>query len=43
MYHLASLVVQDAFRVLEHLLAPQIEEIVRIRVELEPVLSVVPK
>lgn len=35
-------IVHHAFRVLEHLLPPQIEEVVGVRVELESVLAVVP-
>ena len=35
-------VVQLLLGILEHLLAPQIEEVIRIRVELQPVLTVLP-
>ena len=40
--YLASFIVEDAFRIFEHLLSPKVEEIIRIRVEFEPVLPVVP-
>lgn len=36
-------VVQLLLGILEHLLAPQIEEVIRIRVELQPVLTVLPE
>lgn len=39
---LAALVVEDTFRILEHLLPPQVEKVVGIRVELETVLTIVP-
>lgn len=39
---LASLVVEDALRVFEHLLPPQVKEVIRVRVEFEPVFSVIP-
>lgn len=41
--YLASLVVEDALSVFEHLLSPQVKEVIRVRVEFEPVLSIVPK
>lgn len=41
--YLASLVVEDALRVFEHLLPPQVKEVIRVRVEFEPVFSVIPK
>ena len=40
--YLAALVVEDTFRILEHLLPPQVEKVVGIRVELEAVLTIVP-
>jgi hypothetical protein len=38
----ATLIDDHAFRVLKHLLSPQFEKVVGIRVELEPILPIVP-
>ncbi len=40
--YLASFIVEDAFRIFEHLLSPQVEEVIRIRVEFETVFPVIP-